>query len=90
MDSEVKSNRNSDVKCHKGFQYVFDKLINNDTTKSYRCRRRDINCKGRIHITPGEIRVENGHGGHDESPTSVVRAMRSIFFVGTIIILVFS
>jgi len=71
MDSEVKSNRNSDVKCHKGFQYVFDKLIYNDTTKSYRCLRRDINCKGRIHVTPGEIRVVNGHSGHDESPTNL-------------------
>lgn len=65
MDSEVKSSRNSYVKCHNGFQYVFDKLIHNGATESYRCRRRDINCKGRIHITLGEIRIMNGHGGHD-------------------------
>jgi len=71
MDSEVMSNRSGDVKCHLGFQYIFDKLINHDTTESYRCRRRDISCKGRIHITQGEIRVVIGHDGHDESPTSV-------------------
>lgn len=71
MDSEVKSIRSSDVVCHEGYQYIFDKWINSNTTQSYRCRRRYLNCKGRIHITLGEIRVINGHGGHDESPTSV-------------------
>jgi len=78
MYSEVKSNRSSEVKCHKGFQYVFDKWINGGTTKSYRCCRRDINCKGRIHVTLGEIRVMGCHGGHDESPTSV--EVSTIFF----------
>lgn len=71
MSSVVKSNRSFDVKCHQDFQYVFDKMINSGTTESYRCRRRDTNCKGRIHITLGEIGVMHGHGGHDESPTSV-------------------
>lgn len=78
MDYEVKSNRSFEVKCHLGFQYVLDKIINSGTTQSYRCRRRDINCKGRIHVTLGEIRVMHGHGGHDESPTSVEV---SIFFL---------
>lgn len=71
MNLDVLSNRNAKVICHEGFQYVFDKLISNGLTESYRCRRRDLNCKGRIHVSLGDIIAIGNHGGHDESPVGL-------------------
>lgn len=70
--------RNEKVINHEGFQYVFDKILSNGITESYRCRRRDLNCKGRIHITGGNIMVRGVHGGHEESPSGIeVRMINS-------------
>lgn len=68
---EIQTNRSRDVICHEGFQYIFDRMSADKITKYYRCRRRDINCKGRIHVYNGEILLKGNHGGHDESPVDV-------------------
>lgn len=68
---DVDTIRSKEVVCHEGFQYIFDKMGADQVTKYFRCRRRDINCKGRIHIKEGLIFVKNNHGGHEESPVDI-------------------
>lgn len=66
------TNRNRQVFIHEGYQYIFDKLAADNVTKLYRCRRRDIHCKGRIRVCiNGVIEVTGNHGGHDESPVAI-------------------
>ena len=48
---EALTNRNGDIKTHEGYQYIYDKLGADKVTKYYRCRRRDIQCRGRINIS---------------------------------------
>jgi len=67
----IVTNRSKDVYAHEGFQYIFDRMSANKITKYYRCRRRDINCKGRIHVNNRHVLVKGTHGGHDESPVGV-------------------
>lgn len=43
----------------------------NGLTESYRCHRGDLNCKGRLHVSLGNIIVIGKHGGHDESPVGL-------------------
>lgn len=72
MEASVSTYRNREVICHAGFQYLFDKLSADQVTKFYRCRRRDINCKGRIRINnDGRIEITGMHGGHDESAVDI-------------------
>lgn len=68
---EALTNRNGDIKIHEGYQYIYDKLGADKVTEYYRCRRRDIQCRGRINIRNGVIEVTGDHGGHDESPIGV-------------------
>lgn len=68
---EVQTNRKQQIICHEGFQYVFDKYSVDKITKYYRCRRRDLNCKGRIHVKNGTVLVTGIHGGHDVSPVEI-------------------
>jgi len=69
---EVLTNRNKQIIIHEGYQYIFDKLGADTVTKLYRCRRRDIHCKGRIMVgINGVIEVTGNHGGHDESPVAI-------------------
>lgn len=63
--------RNKKIVSHEGFQYVFDKNSKDWLTKFYRCRRRDINCKARIHVINGHINRIGDHDGHEESPIAV-------------------
>ncbi|KAF0724082.1 MULE domain-containing protein, partial [Aphis craccivora] len=66
------TNRNRQVFIHEGYQYIFDKLAADNVTKLYRCRRRDIHCKGRLRVCiNGVIEVTGNHGGHDESPVAI-------------------
>lgn len=65
------TNRSKDVYVHDGFQYVFDSMSADNITRHYRCRRRDINCKGRIHVNNGDVLIKGTHGGHDGSPVDV-------------------
>lgn len=68
---DLLTNRNQQIVCHESFQYIFDRLGADNIKKYYRCRRRDLNCKGRICITNGDIKVTGMHGGHDESPVEI-------------------
>lgn len=69
---EVLTNRNRQIVIHERYQYVFDKFGAGNVTKLYRCRRRDLHCKGRIKVSrEGVIEVTGDHGGHDESPVGI-------------------
>ncbi|CAI6377779.1 unnamed protein product [Macrosiphum euphorbiae] len=70
----IVTNRSKDVYLHEGFQYIFDRMSADNITKYYRCRRRDIHCKGRIHVNNQHVIVKGTHGGHDESPVDVEMA----------------
>jgi len=68
---DVDTIRSKAVECHEGFQYIFDKLGADQVTQYFRCRRRDISCKGRLHIKDGVKFVKGNHGGHEESPVDI-------------------
>ncbi|KAL5246078.1 hypothetical protein ACI65C_013486 [Semiaphis heraclei] len=70
----IVTNMSKDVYIHEGFQYILDRMSADNITKYYRCRRRDLNCKGRIHVRNGVVLVKRIHGGHDESPVDVEMA----------------
>jgi len=67
----IVTNRSKEVYAHKGFLYIFDRMSGNIITKHYRCRRRDLKCKGQIHVNTGDVLVKETHGSHDESPVDV-------------------
>jgi len=67
----IVTNRSKDVYDHDGFQYIFDRMSADNVTKQYRCRRRDINCKERIHVNNRHVLVKGTHGGYDESPVDI-------------------
>lgn len=67
--AESLTSRDTNIVSHEGFQYIFDKFSADGRTQFYRCRRRDLNCRGRIHINDGNIYIKGNHGGHEESPT---------------------
>jgi len=79
---EVLTNRNKQIVIHEGYQYIFDKLGADQVTKLYRCRRRDIHCKGRIMVSiNGVIEMTGNHGGHEESPVGI-----EVSGIGTLVI----
>lgn len=83
--TDIASNRNNDMLSHDGHLYWLDKLIANETKKSWRCATRLANgkrCQGRVYtdLDNRSVTVVSAHGAHtgDAARVEVARAITTM------------
>uniref|UniRef100_A0A915N1Y6 FLYWCH-type domain-containing protein n=1 Tax=Meloidogyne javanica TaxID=6303 RepID=A0A915N1Y6_MELJA len=75
MDSIIQSRKSKNKLIHEGFPFIFDKLIRDDTVKSWRCEAKKV-CKARLwsDLQDNVLLEKTGvvNHSHDANPAKVI------------------